>query len=37
MLKKTIKKLKFASGKTNVPNDVNVFKESETQKIGKCE
>jgi hypothetical protein len=37
MFKKTIKKLKFASGKTKVANDVNAFKESETQKIGKCE
>ena len=37
MFKKTIKKLNYASGKTNVPNDVNAFKESETQKIGKCE
>jgi hypothetical protein len=37
MFKKTIKKLKFASGKTKVVNHVNAFKESETQKIGKCE
>ncbi|ARS64331.1 hypothetical protein NMSP_0710 [Candidatus Nitrosomarinus catalina] len=37
MFKKTIKKLKFVSGKTKVANDVNAFKKSETQKIGKCE
>ena len=37
MFKKTIKKLKFGSGKTKVANDVKSFKESETQKIGKCE
>ena len=37
MFKKTIKKLKFVSGKTRVTNDVNAFKKSETQKIAKCE
>ena len=37
MFKKTIKTLKFVSGKTNVANDVNAFKTSETQKIGKCD
>ena len=26
-----------ASGKTKVANDVNAFKKSEIQKIGKCE
>jgi len=37
MFKKIIKKLKFAFGKPRVANDVNGFKEFETQKIGKCE
>ena len=37
MFKKIIKKSNFAFGKTRVANDVNSFKEFETQKIGKCE
>ena len=36
MFKKIIKKSNFAFGITRVANDVNAFKEFETQKIGKC-